>query len=55
MLFPERVESLRMKHESLDREVRMESRRPLPDSTALKMLKLEKLRVKEEMERLGRA
>lgn len=55
MLFPERVESLRMKHESLDREVRMESRRPLPDSTVLKTLKLEKLRVKEEMERLGRA
>lgn len=55
MLFPERVESLRMKHETLDREVRTESRRPLPDATVLKRLKLEKLRVKEEIDRLGRA
>ncbi len=55
MLFPERVESLRQKHESLDREVRMESRRPMPDSTTLTRLKMEKLRVKEEMDRLARA
>lgn len=55
MLFPERVESLRTKHESLDREVRMESRRPMPDTTTLTRLKMEKLRVKEEMDRLARA
>lgn len=55
MLFPERVESLRVKHETLDREVRLESRRPLPDTTTLTRLKMEKLRVKEEMDRLARA
>ncbi|AUN30193.1 YdcH family protein [Niveispirillum cyanobacteriorum] len=55
MLFPERVESLRTKHENLDREVRMESRRPMPDTTTLTRLKMEKLRVKEEMDRLARA
>lgn len=55
MLFPERVESLRQKHEFLDKEVRSESRRPMPDSTTLTRLKMEKLRVKEEMERLARA
>lgn len=55
MQFPERLEALRMKHVSLDQEVRSESRRPYPDSLALKRLKLEKLRVKEEIDRLSHA
>lgn len=52
MQFPARLEALRSKHQSLDAAVQAEARRPCPDSTTLKRLKLEKLRVKEEMDRL---
>lgn len=55
MSLVDRLESLRTKHQTLDHAVQVEYRRPLPDSVALKKLKLEKLRVKEEMDRIGRA
>ncbi|QJE72298.1 YdcH family protein [Aerophototrophica crusticola] len=54
MLFPERLEALRTRHQKLDEAVRLETKRPYPDGSALKQLKLEKLRVKEEMDRLSR-
>ena len=47
-----RIESLSHRHASLDVRISDEDHRPRPDGAALSRLKLEKLRVKEEMERL---
>ena len=47
-----RIESLKERHASLEMRIADEDSRPRPDSDALMRLKLEKLRVKEEMERL---
>lgn len=47
-----RMESLKARHAALELRIADEDSRPRPDSDALMRLKLEKLRVKEEMERL---
>ncbi len=47
-----RIESLKTRHASLDARVIDEDGRPLPDQGALNRLKLEKLRIKRELERL---
>ncbi|MBO1359391.1 DUF465 domain-containing protein [Acetobacter sacchari] len=47
-----RIESLRRRHSSLDEKITDEVHRPLPDQRILMCLKLQKLRVKEEMDRL---
>lgn len=47
-----RLESLIARHATLDRSIAEEDRRPRPDSDALARLKVEKLRLKEEMERV---
>jgi hypothetical protein len=47
-----RLESLKSRHASLERCIAEEDTRPLPDSEALARLKREKLRLKEEMERM---
>ncbi len=47
-----RIESLKIRHASLDSRILEEDHRPQPDQDALNRLKLEKLRVKQEMERL---
>ena len=47
-----RIESLKTRHASLDSRISEEGHRPQPDQDALHRLKLEKLRVKQEMERL---
>jgi hypothetical protein len=46
------LEALKERHASLETRIADEDNRPRPDSDALVRLKLEKLRVKEEMERL---
>lgn len=46
------LETLQGKHESLESQISVEDRRPQPDMAALSRLKREKLRLKEEMERL---
>jgi hypothetical protein len=46
------IEVLKERHASLDSRILEEDRRPRPDDGALSRLKLEKLRLKEEMERL---
>jgi hypothetical protein len=46
------LESLKERHATLEMRIADEDSRPRPDSDALMRLKLEKLRVKEEMERL---
>ena len=47
-----RLESLKGRHEALDARIFDEDHRPQPDTLALTRLKTEKLRLKEEMERL---
>ena len=50
----EHVDSLRTKHAHLEHLIDEELHRPMPDQTALSRLKKEKLRIKEEIERLRR-
>jgi hypothetical protein len=47
-----RLEALQERHASLETRIFEEDNRPRPDSDALTRMKLEKLRVKEEMEKL---
>jgi hypothetical protein len=47
-----RIESLSNRHASLEMQIFDEDHRPRPDNGNLTRLKVEKLRVKEEMERL---
>jgi hypothetical protein len=47
-----RLESLKGRHANLEERISDEDHRPRPDSDALMRLKLEKLRLKEEMQRL---
>ena len=47
-----RIDALKERHASLDVRITQEDNRPRPDTNALTRLKLEKLRLKEEMERL---
>ena len=46
------IEALRAKHAELEAAIAAENQRPLPDSTVLTELKRQKLRIKEEIERL---
>lgn len=47
-----RIESLKDRHATLETRIAEEDGRPRPDNGVLNRLKLEKLRLKEEMERL---
>ena len=47
-----RIDSLKDRHASLESQIVAEDRRPQPDAQALSRMKVEKLRLKEEMERL---
>lgn len=47
-----RLDALKERHAALESRIADEDQRPRPDSEALARLKIEKLRVKEEMERL---
>ncbi len=52
MSLQSRIDSLKDRHASLDEQIADESHRPRPDDAALARIKLEKLRLKQEMERL---
>jgi hypothetical protein len=52
MTLQSRLESLKERHASLEQRIADEDQRPRPDSETLTRLKIEKLRVKEEIERL---
>jgi hypothetical protein len=47
-----RLETLKERHASLESQIATEEQRPRPDDVALSRLKLEKLRLKDEIERL---
>ncbi|MEI6987139.1 MAG: DUF465 domain-containing protein [Rhodospirillaceae bacterium] len=53
MSFEDRVESLRLKHQSLEENLRLETQRPAPDVTLINRLKREKLKLKDEITRLS--
>jgi len=53
MTMQDYVESLRSKHALLERQIDNEMHRPLPDQAVLTRLKREKLRIKDEIARLG--
>jgi hypothetical protein len=50
-----RIESLKLRHADLESRISEEDHRPRPDADALSRWKVEKLHLKEEMERLGRS
>ncbi len=52
MSYSTRLDALKQRHASLDSRIQDEDHRPRPDSVALTRLKLEKLHLKEEMEKL---
>lgn len=52
MSLQSRIDSLQSRHASLEDRIIQEDRRPMPDSDTLTRLKLEKLRLKEELERI---
>lgn len=52
MTLQSRLESLKERHAALEARIADEDQRPRPDSDTLTRLKVEKLRVKEEIERL---
>ena len=47
-----RLDALQQRHASLETRIFDEDHRPLPDTSALIKLKLQKLHIKEEMERI---
>ena len=49
-----RLKTLEERHAALERQIFEEDTRPRPDAAELSRLKLEKLRLKEEIERLRR-
>lgn len=53
MTMQDYVESLRSKHALLEQQIDNEMHRPLPDQAVLSRLKREKLRIKDEIARLG--
>lgn len=52
MSLQDRVESLKAKHAALDHQIAVENRRPLPDTAQISVLKRQKLRIKEELDRI---
>lgn len=52
MSYEGRIDSLKSRHAAIDAQVEAEKLRPKPDETLLHKLKVEKLHVKEELEKL---
>ncbi|MFT9399610.1 YdcH family protein [Acetobacter sp.] len=53
MTLSSRIESLKTRHSRIDQKISSEGGRPRPDARVLMTLKLEKLKIKEEIERLS--
>ncbi len=53
MSYSTRLDALKQRHASLESRIQDEDHRPRPDSTTLTRLKLEKLHLKEKMEKLS--
>jgi hypothetical protein len=55
MSLRDRIDALRTKHASLDRQLEDEVRRPLPSAEEVNRLKRMKLQIKDELARLDAA
>lgn len=55
MVHAPRIRALETRHAEIETRIASEGTRPRPNDAALAKMKLEKLRLKEEMERLRRA
>jgi len=55
MTLESRIESLKSRHAELENRIADEDQRPRPDAEVMVRLKREKLRLKEELERLRTA
>ena len=53
MSLHDRIESLKAKHADLESAIELETRRPLPDTRQINDLKRKKLRIKDELNRVG--
>jgi hypothetical protein len=53
MSVQERIASLRERHSSVDIKLHDEEKRPLPNSSTIHKLKREKLRLKDQIDRMG--
>lgn len=53
MTMEDRVETLKARHARLEHEIDDEVHRPLPDQTHVTELKRQKLRIKDQIERLS--
>ena len=53
MSYSTRLDALKQRHASLESRIQAEDQRPRPNSDSLTRLKLEKLHLKEEMEKLS--
>lgn len=52
MAFHTRLDALKERHSALEQLIHDEDKRPRPDSDLLARLKVEKLQIKDEMEKL---
>ncbi|MBL8631572.1 MAG: YdcH family protein [Rhodospirillaceae bacterium] len=48
-----RAESLKAKHAALDTQISLEERRPLPDTSLIHDLKRQKLKIKDELQKIA--
>lgn len=55
MMHAPRIRALETRHAEIESRIALEGTRPRPDDTVLAKMKLEKLHLKEEMERLKKA
>ncbi|MBI5165512.1 MAG: YdcH family protein [Magnetospirillum sp.] len=53
MSLQDRIESLKAKHASLESAIAVETQRPSPDNAHIADLKRQKLRIKDEIIRIG--
>jgi hypothetical protein len=49
----DRVDALKTKHAALEAALNQENRRPIPDASAVAEFKKQKLRIKDELQRLA--
>lgn len=53
MSLKERMDALKAKHATLENQLHLETQRPFPSADELSRLKREKLKIKDELARLG--
>jgi len=55
MALEHRIEALRERHASLETQIQQETARPVPDDSRIAALKRQKLRIKDEIQRMEQA